>query len=110
MNIGKNLKLIRKQYGKTQEEIATACDFKQGHYTNWETNKNMPNLINVIKLADYYGCSIDYIIGRESEDGVIIVPNTPKSKIEEIYEKLNHQNQMMVLGYVTALLQKQING
>ena len=110
MNIGKNLKLIRKQHGKTQEEIANACDFKQGHYTNTETNKNMPNLINIIKLADYYGCSVDYILGRESEDGIIIVSNTPKSQIEELYEQLNHSNQMMALGMLTALLQKQING
>ncbi|MDE7209632.1 MAG: helix-turn-helix domain-containing protein [Clostridia bacterium] len=110
MNIGQNLKTIRKQYGKTQEEIARACEFKQGHYTNWETNKNLPNIINITKLANYYGCSVDYLLGRESEDGVIIVSNSPKSQIEEMYEQLNEQNQIMVIGYITALLQKQIKG
>ena len=70
-------------------------------------NGTIPLLRNVIKICDYFNVSLDYIMGRESEDGVIIISNSPKSKIEEMYEQLTRQNQLMALGYITALLQKQ---
>lgn len=107
MNIGENLKQLRISLGKTQTEIAKMGGFNQGIYANWETNRFIPGAESLIKLAECFGCSVDYILGRENEDGTIIINNAPKSKIEEMYEKLNRQNQIMVLGYITALLQKQ---
>ncbi len=107
MNIGKNIKEIRISLGKTQKEIADKGGFTQGLYTKWENDLSIPGAESLLKLAECFGCSVDYILGRENEDGTIIINNAPKSKIEELYEQLNRQNQIMVLGYITALLQKQ---
>jgi transcriptional regulator with XRE-family HTH domain len=107
MNIGQNLKQLRISIGKTQTEIAKLGGFNQGIYANWETDRFIPGAESLIKLADCFGCSVDYILGRESEDSIIIVNNKQKSEIEELYEKLDRQNKIMVLGYITALLQKQ---
>jgi len=109
MNIGQNLKQLRLSMGKTQTEIANLGGFTQGLYAKWENNLALPGAENLIKLAECLECSVDYLLGRESEDSIIIVNDKQKSEIEELYEKLDRQNKIMVLGYITALLQKQNN-
>lgn len=32
---------------------------------NWQNGKFAPSLDYVIKLADYFGCSVDFVVGRE---------------------------------------------
>ncbi|MDE7336550.1 MAG: helix-turn-helix domain-containing protein [Clostridia bacterium] len=107
IDIGENIKNIRKSLGKTQTEIAQLGGFTQGLYAKWENNLALPGAENLIKLAECLECSVDYILGRESEDNIVIINNKQKSEIEELYEKLDRQNKIMVLGYITALLQKQ---
>ena len=33
---------------------------------NWQRGKFAPSLDYIIKLADYFGCSVDFVIGREN--------------------------------------------
>ncbi len=75
INIGTNIKQLRLSLGKTQKEIAEQGGFRQGIYANWENNRFLPGADSLIKLADCFGCSVDYILGRESEDGNIILSN-----------------------------------
>ena len=50
----------------TQEEIADILSVKFSTYQSWEQNKspNRPSLKNLIKIADMYCVSLDYLIGR----------------------------------------------
>ena len=65
MNIGKNLKYIRKYYNISQEELAKATQITQAAISFWERNERTPNIIDLIKLADYYQISLDELVGRE---------------------------------------------
>ncbi len=87
--------------------LAKELNIPQTTISNWLNRGSKPNIEDLIKICDYFNISLDYIIGRESEDNVIIVNDKQKSQIEELYEKLDRQNKIMVLGYITALLQKQ---
>jgi transcriptional regulator with XRE-family HTH domain len=87
--------------------LAKELNIPQTTISNWLNRGSKPNIEDLIKICDYFNISLDYIIGRESKDNVIIVNDKQKSQIEELYEKLDRQNKIMVLGYITALLQKQ---
>lgn len=107
MNIGNNIKQLRLSMNKTQKEVCDICGFKQGYYTGWENNKYMPGADSLIKLADCFGCSVDYILGRESEDGVILL-NSEKYTEEEknlikCFRKLDRRHQASILGLITEL-------
>ncbi|MDE6687778.1 MAG: helix-turn-helix domain-containing protein, partial [Lachnospiraceae bacterium] len=54
-------------HDKKQQELADYLNINQTPYSKYELGKiNIP--IDVfIKLADYYGVSIDYIVGRNTE-------------------------------------------
>lgn len=60
----KRIKDLREDSDKTQAEVAAFLGMKQPQYYRYETGlRDIPSDI-LIKLADYYGVSTDYILGR----------------------------------------------
>ena len=59
-----NIRNLREDYDKKQQELANYLNVKQTTYSKYELGKiNIPIEV-FIKLADYYNVSIDYIVGR----------------------------------------------
>lgn len=64
---GQRLKLLRKERNMTQKEIAELLDRTDRQVQALEAGRvNVPGL-TLIKLADFFDVSIDYLVGR-SED------------------------------------------
>ena len=101
------LKELRIEHGKTLAQIANALNLTTSAYAHYEQGIREPNVSTLINIANYFECSVDYLIGRENENGLVVISHTPKSQIEQLYELLNEQNQTMAMGYLTALLHKQ---
>ncbi len=60
----KRIRDLREDNDKTQTEIADYLGMKQPQYYRYETgSRDIPSDI-LIKLADFYGVSVDYILGR----------------------------------------------
>ena len=66
--VGQALKEQRLLQGLTQVELAKATGIPQSTVSAWELGKNIPNIIDCIKLADFYGISLDDLIGREVKE------------------------------------------
>lgn len=69
-----NLKLFRQQYGYTQEQIAERLSVSRQAVVKWESGLSLPNIENVIALADLYGASVDALVrnladGKPAEEG-----------------------------------------
>ncbi len=109
-NYGESLKYQRELKGITQNKLAKITGLNQQMISWWEAGKGLPSIDFCVQLADFYNISLDELIGRDTFDGAVVITKYVKSEIAEIYEKLNRQNQMMALGYLTALLQKQNQG
>ena len=60
-----NLKLLRKQKNITLQEMATDFNSSPQVLNNYENGKRQPDFDTLIKLADYFGVSVDYLIGRK---------------------------------------------
>lgn len=56
----------RKKRGLTQAEVAKILNIGRVAYTLYETGKNVPTTDNILKLADLYKVSTDYLLGRYS--------------------------------------------
>ena len=61
------LKELRKQRNETQLQVASAIGIAERHYQRFERGANMPNMENAWKLADHFGVSVDYLIGRTDD-------------------------------------------
>ena len=61
------LKDLREDRDLTQQDIAKILNISQRSYSHYELEDRQIPLDLLIKLADYYNVSVDYIIGRKCD-------------------------------------------
>lgn len=61
------IKELRKERKKTQSEMAQYLGVVLRAYQFYESATNYPNIPGLIKLADYFGVTTDYLLGRSDE-------------------------------------------
>lgn len=59
------LKELREQRHLYQKDIATMLDIAVSTYSYWEKGTYEPDQKSLAKLADFFGVSVDYLLGRE---------------------------------------------
>lgn len=66
MNVfGERLKGLRQERGVGQVELAQAISVSKGIISLWENGLREPTMGNLMALADFFGETIDYLVGRE---------------------------------------------
>ena len=65
LDIGNALKEHRQANKLTQSELARVTEIKQQNISRWESNTHIPDIVECIKLADFYGISLDELVGRK---------------------------------------------
>lgn len=65
VQIGENLKSLRKSMGLTQQQVADKLNIPRVNYTRYETNASNPDFQTLVALADFYDVSLDLIFGRK---------------------------------------------
>ena len=65
--INKRLKELRKEKKETQVQVAAAIGVVEQYYQKLEYGTNLPGIENAWKLADHFGVTIDYLVGRTEE-------------------------------------------
>jgi transcriptional regulator with XRE-family HTH domain len=60
------LQQLRKAKGLTQEEIASILDVKLSTYQKYERDAISPPYDTLIKIADFYDVTTDYLLGRDT--------------------------------------------
>ncbi len=58
------LRQCRKEKGLSQLQVAIYCDITEKAYQNYELMTREPRLEILIRLADFYQVSLDYLTGR----------------------------------------------
>ncbi len=62
------LKEIRRIRKLTQHEVADSIGCTVGAYSKYETGDREPSITVLNRLADFYGVSVDYLLGRDVTD------------------------------------------
>lgn len=65
MEIGNNLKILRKRLKKSQEDVAQDLKLTRSTYSGYENGVAQPNLENLIAFSDYYKVSIDDLVRKD---------------------------------------------
>lgn len=87
MNMGENLKRIRKNKGLTQEQLAKLSNLSKNAIYNYENNKRVPAIDILVEIADALGVDITDLL---FEDATINENKILNRKIDdtEYFEKL----------------------
>lgn len=64
---GERLASLRNEKGLSQYDLAEKLDFSRGQIGNYEQGTREPDFATLIKIADFFQVSTDYLLGR-SED------------------------------------------
>ena len=62
--LAERLRELRKEKGLSQIQVAIYCDITEKTYQNYELCTREPKLDILIRIADFYKVSIDYLVGR----------------------------------------------
>ena len=60
-----NLINARKAMHKTQQEVADYLGISRQAYSNYEAGKREPDFETLLKLGEYFDCSVDYLLGTK---------------------------------------------
>lgn len=61
------LKELRKEKNITQIKLAMELNMSQNTISRYETGERQAGYDELIKIADYFNVSIDYLLGRSNE-------------------------------------------
>ncbi|MBQ9913901.1 MAG: helix-turn-helix transcriptional regulator [Clostridia bacterium] len=61
---------LREDRDLRQVDVSEAIGIDQRTLSNYETGKTNPDSFAIIKLADFFGVSADYLIGRTNENKI----------------------------------------
>lgn len=67
MTYQRRLRDLREDHDKTQQQIADILGTSQTMYARYERGANELPLRHLLTLAEYYGVSTDYLLGRSDK-------------------------------------------
>ena len=105
-----NLTILRKNKNVSQKELAEFLQMSQTAISHFETGRNEPDLKTVIKLADFFGCSVDYLLGHQTNDLVYLsgLSDVQKEMIEEV-KQMTDDDLYILKGVLLRLKQEKEN-
>ena len=66
--IGERLKELRLKKGLTQRVVAENMGVSKPIMSQYESGQRLPSIPKLIRLADYFNVSLDYLCGRTEEE------------------------------------------
>ena len=103
LNTNSTLKSLRKAKGISQEEAAKCIGISLSSYQKYEREKNsvMPSIDVLIKLADFYDVTTDYLLGIEPKQSCSL--NVDDDKFISIYRQLPDYAKQIFMETIIAL-------
>lgn len=89
MNIGEIIAELRMDKGMNQEDLAAILNVSRSALANWESGNRRIDIETLVVIADYFGVSCDYLLGRTKHKYNFALEN--KNNIDavmDIYESL----------------------
>lgn len=74
-NLSFRLAYYRNKHGYSQQDVAEKLNYSQQTIHKWENDQTKPDYQSLIKLADFYGVSLDELVGHEVKEKTSVYTN-----------------------------------
>ena len=71
MTFSQRLLFLRQESGMTQQQVADASQTTLRQYQRFEKGEQKPGFDNLIRLADCFQVSLDYLVGRSQSRPIL---------------------------------------
>lgn len=103
------LKALRIESGKTQEAVSEMLNIARGTYAHYELGKRRPDYDTLLKFADFFNVTIDYLLGRSDNSAIRESMPEYSSSCSIDVSGLPEEAVLQVKEYVEFLRQKYKN-
>lgn len=104
--IDRIIKLIEEN-GITAKKLTSDLEISSSSVSDWKKGKGKPSAEAIIKLANYFNVSTDYILLGKNKDSSIIPSDDSEKKVLSTFRLLNEDNQDIIIGKIKELLNEQ---
>jgi len=96
IKLNENIKKYRQQKGMTQSQLASVFNVSEQAVSRWENGNTYPDISLIPAIADYFGITIDELMGMESYKD--------ERETEKIIEKVKENERKGLIKENVALL------
>lgn len=100
------IKSLREQHQLTQKQLANAISVSQQTISGYENGSRVPDQNTLELLADYFKCSIDYLVGKSDIKNWDDLLQSENQKIIHRLDRLNHEDYKFILNTLKFLEEK----
>lgn len=91
MSFGNNLKMIRKEKGLTQEQLAEMLDVSRQAVSKWESDNGYPETDKLLVIAKELGVSLDYLMDnkpalQDEKEDIVVAPINEKTIVITMFD------------------------
>ena len=104
--LSSNLKYLRNINGKTQEEVASACNKKNTAVSNWEKGIREPDAVDLSVLSNLFNVSIDDLMIKDLRNENINIKNNDNELDQLLFSKakdLSDEDKMVVMNVIDSI-------
>lgn len=102
------LRELRKQKKLSQSALAEIVGMSQATVASWENGTRKPDVETVSYLADYFGVTVDYLMGRDEPTTAQPVPADPRrEKVHRLLDEMDEQALDGLIAMLDSLQKKQ---
>lgn len=100
------IQLLMMSHHMNKVEMAKAIGVSSGNLSDWANGRSQPSIDKLIKIADYFDVSIDYLVGRDDR---FPAPSPDTFELIRLYESLDREGKTVVLGMAYQQKQRILN-
>ncbi len=103
---GERLRKLRIEKKVSQPKLAEILDVDVSTIGKWEIHNATPSARTLIELADFFNVSVDYLLGRETENKNISLAFDEECLLSQ-FKKCNNDNKHKIITYVNSIVYSQ---
>lgn len=89
----------------TQKEVAEVLEMPKSTYAHYEDGSNEPKISVLIKIADYYNVSVDWLIGAETKEPKNSPPvSDEREAFEAMLDSVDDETLLHLKNYLRYLI------
>lgn len=103
--LANRIKSVAKEKKIQIGKMLTECELSVNTLSSMKSGGYYPRLEAVAKIADYLGCSVDYLLGREDTNSPVAKSNSAETDLLDLFNRLpdgNKEEAMRYLRYLAA--------
>ena len=106
------IKNLRKNHGYTVKQVASGTGISENVYPKYESGILNAGVPVLVKIADFYGVSVDYLLGRDTEPkpleqlAKISAMDVTEETLVEEYLKLPTESRQIIINFMKSAIKE----